>query len=341
MLQTGKIFVYKIPKPSASKITEIINGKNQRRLNQTKVDGRIKERFQPGLSAKTRKLATGLDKEVDNPYKGQEIANPNFQFLKNQEKALLQHIIECKFNLVKDSLHNAPVDPHKKDKGLAEPSFFQSFVFSCNDGLTVFDLNNLNDLLAYYVMLESKRFANSKTEYESGKFPYADYYLASVDEGDIEKYSKKQNKDKAKAELAMGKVADTATQKKFIKLLMPSIGKGRLTDEQAYNTLSDAIDSNERFKDGEDFISKYNKLVNLLKDAPGKSRFNALVVLQEGLNTYSLSEKAGTYYWLAKDTNIGTSKEKAIEFILDPNKADLVEELMEEIAAKKSKYELI
>ena len=116
MLQTGKIFVYKIPKPSASKITEIINGKNQRRLNQTKVDGRIKERFQPGLSAKTRKLATGLDKEVDNPYKGQEIANPNFQFLKNQEKALLQHIIECKFNLVKDSLHNAPVDPHKKDK---------------------------------------------------------------------------------------------------------------------------------------------------------------------------------------------------------------------------------
>ena len=93
-IATGKVYVYKITIPSASKITEVINGKTQRRLNQTKIDGRIKERFQPGLSAKTRKLATGLDVEIDNPLKGEKISDPEFQFLAIQDRVLLQNVIE-------------------------------------------------------------------------------------------------------------------------------------------------------------------------------------------------------------------------------------------------------
>lgn len=339
-VDTGKVYVYKIAKPTASKITEIVNGKNQKRLNQTKIDGKIKERFQPGLSAKSRKLATGLDQEIDNPYKGQPINNPDFQFLSIQDKVLRQHVIEYKFNRNKGDLDNTPADVTNK-KHLENPSFFQTFVWQLNDGLTIFDLNNFSDLIAYYCMLASKRFANSKKEYESGKFPYADYYIASVDEGEHEKYSKKQFKDKAKAQLSMGVVADSETQKKFVKLLLPSIAKGKLTNEQAYNSLSESIDTNERYKDGEEFITKFNKLVSLLGDAPGKARFNALVVLQEGIHTFTISEKAGTYTWIAKDLIIGASKEKAVEFILDPNKADLVEELQEQIMVKKTKYELV
>jgi len=339
-IATGKVYVYKIAKPTASKITEIINGKNQRKLNQTKIDGRIKERFQPGLSAKTRKLTTGLDIEIDNPYKGENISDPDFQFLATQDRVLLQNVIEYKFGRKKGELDNTPADVTNK-KHLDNPTFFQTFVWQLNDGLTIFDLNNFSDLLAYYCMLASKKFANSKNEYEAGKFPYADYYIASVDEGDQEKFTKKQFKDKAKAELTLGRVADSETQKKFVKLLLTSIGKGRLTDVQAYNSLSEAIDTNERFKDGEEFITKFNKLVALLKDAPGKARFNALVLMQEGLNTFTLSDKAGTYTWIAKDLIIGTSKEKAVEFLLDPNKADLVEELQEQIMTRKTKYELV
>lgn len=339
-IQTGKVYIYKIPKPSASKITEIINGKNQRRLNQTKVDGKIKEKHVAPISAKTGKLATGLDKEVDNPYKGEAISSPEFQFLATQDKVRLQYLIEYKFNLKKDYLDNTRPDLNNK-KHLENPSFFQTFVFSTNDGLTVLDLNRLDDLLAYYVCLELKRFANSKAEYEAGKFPEADYYLAQQDEGDQEKYTKKQIKDKAKAEITLGKVADSDTQKKFVKLLLPTLGKGRLTDIQAYNSLSDAIDTNERYRDGEDFITKYNKLLRLLQDAPGKARFNCLVLLQEGVNTFTISDKAGTYTWLNKDLTIGASKEKAIDWLLDPNKSDLVDELKEQIEARKGKYELI
>jgi len=339
-IATGKVYVYKITIPSASKITEVINGKTQRRLNQTKIDGRIKERFQPGLSAKTRKLATGLDVEIDNPLKGEKISDPEFQFLAIQDRVLLQNVIEYKFNRKKGELDNTPADPSNK-KHLESPSFYQTFVFQLNDGLTVLDLTNFNDLLAYYCMLASKHFAATKADYESGKKPYAKYYLATMDEGDQEKYTKKQFKDKAKAELTLGKVADSETQKKFVKLLLPSIGKGRLTDVQAYNSLSEAIDTNDRYKDGEEFIAKFNKLVNLLKDAPSKARFNALVLLQEGINCFAISEKAGTYIWIAKDLTLGASKEKALDFLLDPNKADLVEELQEQILTRKAKYEIV
>lgn len=339
-IATGKVYVHKIAKPTATKISEIINGKTQKRLNQTKISRGLKDKFQPGLSAKTRKLATGLDVEVDNPYKGERITDPDFQFLSLQDKVLLQSVIEYKFNRKKGELTNDAPDPTNK-KDLENPTFFQKFIYNLNDGLTVFDLNNFSDLLAYYCMQASKKFANSKNEYESGKFPEADYYLATVDEGEQEKFTKKQFKDTAKAELALGKVADSETQKKFVKLLIPSIGKGRMTNEQAYNALSEAIDNNERYKDGEEFIKKYNKLVALLKDAPGKARFNALVVLQEGLNRFVISEKAGTYTWLAKDVIIGASKEKALDFILDPNKADLVEELQNQIETLKGKYELV
>lgn len=339
-LPKGSVYVYKIPKPTATKISEIVNGKNQKRLNQTKITRGISERFQPLISAKTRRLATGLDVEVDNPYKGEQVSDPDFQFLSIQDKALLQNIIEYKFNRKKGELHSEPADPNQK-KYLENPSFFQTFVYHLNDGVTVFDLSNFNNLLAYYCMLASKKFANSKKEYESGKFPDADYYLASVDEGDFEKFTKKQVKDRAKAELTMGVIADSETQKKFVRLLLPTAGKGKLTDAQCYNLISEAVDTNERYKDGEEFLTKYNKLINLLKDAPGKARFNALVLLQEGLNSFVLSEKAGTYTWLAKDMIIGASKEKAVEFMLDPNKGDLVEELQEQILARKAKYELI
>lgn len=339
-IATGKVYIYKIPKPSASKITEIVNGKTQRRLNQTKVDGKIKERHSAPLSGKTGQLATGLDKEVDNPLKGEHINTPEFQFLSVQDKVRLQYLIEYKFNLPKETLINSRADVNNQ-KNRENPTFFQKFVFSTNDGLTVLDLNRLDDLLAYYIALESKRFANSKAEYEAGKFPEADYYLALQDEGDQEKFTKKQIKDKAKAEITLGKVADSVTQKKFVKLLLPSIGKGRLSDIQAYNAISDAIDTNERYRDGEDFITKYNKLVKLLEDAPGKARFNALVLLQEGINTYTIMDKAGTYTWLAKDLVMGASKEKTIDWLLDPVKSDLVDELKEQIEAKKGKYELI
>ncbi len=339
-IATGKVYVHKIAKPTATKISEVMNGKNQKRLNQTKINGRNKDRFQPLLSSKTRKLSTGLDKEVDNPYKGEVISDPEFQFLSTMDKVLLQYVIEYKFNRKKGELHNDPANVNER-KHLDNPSFFQTFIYRLNDGLTVFDLTNFSDLLAYYCMTASKKFANSKAEYEAGKFPDADYYLATVDEGDTEKFAKKQIKDRAKAELTLGKVADSDTQKKFVKLLLPSIGKGRLTDVQAYNALSEAIDTNERYKDGEEFLVKYNKLVALLQDAPGKARFNALVILQEGINTFVISDKAGTYTWIAKDLTMGASKEKAIEWIIDPNKTDLLEELQEQITARKAKYELV
>lgn len=338
------IYVYKVVRPSATKITEIVNGKNLKRLNQTKIDGKIKETFSVLLSQKTGKLATGLDVHVPNPYRGKtgSIVNESFKFLERetQETALLQDLKELEYNLPKGYLSNEPANIHNK-KHLENPSFYQTFRWKLNDGLTVFNPNNMNDDLAVIAMETSVRFANSKKELDAGKFPYALYYIAQGDETEEVKFTKKQMVDQAKAHLTMGEVQDTVTQSKFVKLLLPEIGKGVLTPMQTYNTLSENIDSNTRDKTGKLFIDKYNELITLLKSADGRSKFEAMVILQDAYNLFLINEKQGTYTWVAKDLRIGQTKEEAIRFILSPDKQDYVDELKEQIMAKKQQRELV
>lgn len=339
----SKIFVYKIAKPSASKITEIV-GKNNRKLNQTKINGKQKDKFQPLLSASTRKLATGLDINVDNPYKGKSgsISNPEFKFLEDptQERCLLQYLKEVEYNLPKGYLDNRPGDP-REEKDIKNPSFYHKFIYQLNDGVTVFDRELMVDDLAVHAMEASKFFANSRQELDKGLYPYALYYLAAQDETDELKYNKKQLVDKAKAELTLGSLQDSIMQKKFVKLLLPEFGKKGLTNIQAYNLLSDNLESNTRQKDGQNFIDKFNKLIQLLKTAEGREKFEAMVILQESVNFYLMAEKAGTYTWLSKDIRIGQSKEEAVQFILNPEKTDYVDELMNQIKAKKQVLEII
>ena len=68
MSQKGKVYVQAVIKPTATKVSEIVNGKNQK-LNQMKISRNIYNVFSVLQSEKTGKLKTGLNKYVDNPYK--------------------------------------------------------------------------------------------------------------------------------------------------------------------------------------------------------------------------------------------------------------------------------
>lgn len=326
-----KVFVYTIPRLTATKVSEIVNRKNVR-LNQTKITRGCKDTFMILTSAKTGKLNTGLAIVVDNPYKGSTSLPAGFEWLKDKEQVKLQHIKEIEhgvsFNYYTDE--PAPRDRSKNDK----PTFFQMFSYKLNDGLTVFDLEKRDDELTYYVMLASKFFANSRKAWEERKFPEAVYYLSEQEETEDLKYEKKQLRDKALAILSSGKASDTETQKKILKILMPKDSKGDFRATKVYNLLSSAIETNEVDHTGVTFVERFNKLISKMENAKGREEVEAAVFLQDLINNWIVSEKQGTYNWKSKDITIGATKDKATQFLMDPDKQEYHDALKEELAAK-------
>jgi hypothetical protein len=339
MSQKGKVYVQTVVKPTATKISEAVNGKNTK-LNQMKISRNIFNVFSVLQSEKTGKLKTGLSKYVDSPYKDTDLIdlpNKDFGFVVGKKEILLQHLKEIEYNLPLNYLTDEAVDRGKKG-ALDNPTFYQTFKYKLNDGLTIFDLNNMNDDLAYHAMLESKYFANSKKELDENKFPFAVHYISLENESDELKYKKKYQKDKAKGALTFGDLANPEMQRKFVKLLLPQVGKGNLSDMQAYNALSSAIEDNVKLPDGSQFIDKLSKQIDEIGTPKGREVFEASVLLQELINNRVVAEKQGTYTFLSKDIVIGQNKSKAIDFILNPEKQDLLEEMEQLLKTKKVQY---
>lgn len=335
----AKIYVQTVIKPTATKISEVVNGRNQK-LNQMKISRNIPNTFMVLQSDKTGKLKTGLNVFVDNPYKDTnptELPNKDFAFVIGKDKILLQHLKEIEYNLNLNHLTDEALDRSKRGS-LDNPTFYQTFRWKCNDGLTIFDLNKMSDDLAYYAMLESKFFANSKKELDENKFPFAIHYISLENESDELKYKKKYLKDKAKGTLTFGELANPESQRKFVKVLLPQIGKGTLSDIQAYNALSTAIEDNAKLPDGKSFIDKFMQLYDEVQTPKGKEAFEASVLLQEFINSRVVTEKQGTYTFVSKDIVIGQNKAKAIEFIINPEKQDLLEEMETQLKTKKLQY---
>tara|TARA_R110000850_G_scaffold1714_8_gene9198 strand:+ start:8887 stop:9906 length:1020 start_codon:yes stop_codon:yes gene_type:complete len=334
-MNKGKIYVYTVARPTATKVSEVSNNKNVK-LNQTKISRGVANKFKVGLSAKTGRLATGLNVIVDNPFSVELPASAHSSFKKSdvvgREQLKLQYIKELEYGFEKDYLTDKP---HTRNSKVgAEPSFYQTFKITCNDGLTIFDRGKINDDLAYYVMITSKKFANSRKELNQGVWPDAIHYIGLEQEDEEVKFKKRQLTDKAKGALTYGDLADTVSQRKFVKILLPKVSKGDLTDIQLYNFLSKAVEANERYKSGGTFLENFNKTLTLMETPDGREKIEALVFLQDLLNNWVVAEKAGAYKWLSKDIVLGHTKEQTINFLMNPEKQELQEELEAQLKAK-------
>lgn len=324
----AKVFVYTVPRKTATKISEVTNGKNVR-LNQTKITRGCRDAFVALPSAsKGCRLNTGLNEYVDNPYKSGEGLPAGFDSLKGSEKVKEQHLVEIKFGLPMNYLSDEPQNATAAKNRDYVPSFYQTFKFSLNDGLTVLDTENMNDYLAYRIMLASKKFANSKKELDSGKWPEAIYYIGLEHETEDIKYQKKQRLNSALAKLANSDF-DPITQRKMVKVL--GLAKGKLTDQQTYNLLSSFIEENTP---GKDNINEFEKMYKLLSTADGREEFEARYFLQELQDKWIVTEYQGTYTWNAKKMVIGQRKEEAIRFLMNPEKQSEQIELKAQLEAK-------
>lgn len=191
----------------------------------------------------------------------------------------------------------------------------------------------MEDELAYYVLLDSKFVANSEKEWKEYKWPKATHYIALEHEEEELKYAKNQLRSNAFAQLHASTLIDDQ-KRKMISILDLASSRVILTPPQIHNILYSNIEKSA-FTPGS-FIHKFNDLVELLRTAPGRDEFEARYLLRSAIDSRIVYEKQGSYTWNRSKglLVLGETETEAIAFLLNPKKAELVEELKAELSAK-------
>lgn len=309
------VYIYSTQRESALKLDEFVSDTSGKRLKKTKI-GRTTDGFQALYSPKVGGLKNGLS------YKPWLDEN-GVQKEENGVKLTLQDKMERKWNLPKGFLTNKP---WRKGQTSDEFTYYQTTSWRLADGSTVLDLNIMNDELAYYVYLDSKYVGNSEKEWREHKWPYATHYIALENEAEELKYKKNERKSRAFASLHSEDMTP-AMKRSFIYLLELANSTSELTDQQAHNLLFDYIDTTT-FTPGSN-IDKFLNLYTKLETPGGRSELEAELLLMKLLTKRVISEKQGAYFWVRPEGTIelGVTKAEAIDFILNPKKQTLVDEL--------------
>lgn len=324
-MSTKKVFIYSIPRPTASGISDWTNDVTGRKLQKVKV-GKCTDTIMALYSPKVGGLANYISY---TPYVDPETGTP---FLNEEGKPMmLQEHLEKKWNKPKGYFTNAA--PGREVVSPDNLTYFQKQSWTLNDGSTVLDLGNMDDEMGYYVALASYLVANSEREWREHKWPRAQYYIALENETDQLKAKRNEVKSKAFAALHLPDITD-AYKRKTVSLLDLASSKASLTTEQVNNLLFDYIDKSG-FTPGSN-IDKFNEVINLVNTPHGREQFEARYILKQALDTRVIYEKQGSYTWVRPSgtLNIGDRYVDAVEFILNPKKQQEVEELQLEIKAK-------
>jgi len=212
-------------------------------------------------------------------------------------------------------------------------TYYQRTAWKLNDGCTVFDLDTLDGELGYYMMLDSKYVANSEKEWREHKWPKATHYIALENESDEIKFKRTQIKSSAFSMLHDPNMTPTMKQKITCILDLAST-RSILTQEQVHNLLFEYIDKTT-YMPGSN-VEKFNSLVSKLETPKGREELEAHYLLKSALDARVVREKQGAHIWnRAKGPiTLGETHGESIEYLLNPKKEALIEELEEEIKIK-------
>lgn len=319
-----KIFLTSTKRNTATMVENFVNPSSGKPMNKVKI-GRTTDKVQALYSAKVGGLANGLSYKPWEENGKQKITNSGIGLT-------LQHKMEQKWHLPQDYLHNRPMGKEDVKKG-KEQSYYQSKYWQFGDGTSVLDLETMDGELGYYVALDSKYIANSQKEYLSHKFPYALWYISSQLEDEELKYTRNQLKSKAFAALHAKEMTDVV-KKKFVVLLGIGSSLSDYNSETLHNLLYDYIDGTVFTSDSKSSnVNKFLKFYNQVSKPKTKAEFNARYLLQQGVDSRVLIEKQGSFTWLRPDGPmvLGETSGEAIEFVLNPKKSSVIEELTEAI----------
>lgn len=319
-----KVFIQSIPRESALEIHTWKNPESGKALNKTKI-GDAKTKIQCAPSKKVGGLKNGISYKpwIEN---GEQV-------VRDGRPATLQDKMEEKWRLPKGYLTNRTSPDFTKYDPEVHESYYHKLKFALNDGSTMLDLDNMDDELIYYMILDHKLIANSYNEWKQHKWPYAEFYIAIENESEELKYQKNERKGKALASLHSPEMTDEM-RKTFVFILGLANSTTEVTNQQVYNLLHDYIEKS-KFTVGSN-LDKYEELLSELSTKPGREDIAAKLLLKRALDSRVIYDKADTYTWVRPKGTIelGSTYREALDFIQDPKKEALVEELEEAIKIK-------
>lgn len=320
-----KVFIKPVPGLESVFNIHEWKAKSGKKLNKTKLSRYSVDTFSALYSRSLGHRKTGLYHSVPNPYAKYTIEQlgDKYKHLIGREEITLQEKLEYE---------------HRKDPGFYSPrmtregepaTYFTDFKFKLRDGTNVLDLTIPEHEIAYYVLLDSKFVAKSLKEYHEYKKPNARYYIAQEDEDQEIQYRASKAKDMAIARLN----SDDITEENLV-LIAKSLGwYSSQSFTTLYNKFSTSIKSAD-MKDPINALSEFTKVVKLLDTPTGREELNARAILNDLTKSRIVTENKGTFTWHTKGMVIGYSKEEAVDFLLDPNKADALTSMKKELSAK-------
>lgn len=322
------VFIYSIPRSTATGISDWVSDSSGMKLKKTKV-GRADDRLCALPNPSTGGLANYISYTpwIDDKTGLQRLDEKG-------NKLTLQDKMEEKWGKPKGFFSNL-LAPRYFKGDTATLSYFQHMSWKLKDGATVLDLDNMDDEMGYYVLLASSKVANSEKEWREHKWPKAQYYIALENESDELKYQKSRKKTQAMAALEDVDMTDTY-KRKFVALLgiAQPRASSKMSNAQAHNTLTLYIENSSFLPNSP--IDKFMALFTQLKTKHGRDRLEAMYLLKQGVELRIIMDKQETYTYLRSvgPLVIGERYDEAIDFILNPKKATEVDELKKEIQEK-------
>jgi hypothetical protein len=321
------VFVMSIPRATTSGISDWVSETSGLKLKKTKVG-----RSQDILVALPSAKVGGLANYISYNYKI-DPATGKAELDKDGNPILLQTYLETKWNKPKDFFSNKLVEANYKGDG-RDLGYYYNKSWPLLDGTTVFDLDKMDDEIGYYVLLASSKVANSEREWREHRWPKATHYIALENESDALKYQRAKAKANAVSALAASGMNET-TRAKILVLLDISNSTDKLSAEQSFNFLFDYIENASSTNTN---LEKFNHYCDLLKSAEGKVRFETMYLLKQAQNLRIVYAKQDIWTWIRESGAtlvIGDKYSEAVDFLLNPKKLDEVEELRNQIKAKK------
>lgn len=318
------VYIYSIPRETSTRVDSLVNQNSGEKSGKTKM-GNCADTISALYSPKLGALANGLSDKAWTE-KGEIVRDSEGNPLTLQDK------LEKKWNLEKGYLTARPWKT--SDSRVADKmTYYQTKSWRLNDGATVLNLDNMEDELGYYMMLDSKYVANSEKEWKAHKWPFAKWYIALHNEADELRATRSRTKAKAKAALVDGDFPYNY-QVKFVNILGLAAVQTILTPDGVYNLLDSYIENSGNEVNNQ--INNFMELYNLLQTATGKIEIEARFLLKKCLDHRIMYEKQGTYNWPRPEglIRIGETYREAVDYLLDPKRATLVQELEDELKIK-------
>ena len=318
------------------------------------------------LDVYQNKFVTGLDELIPNPVYGLEAEevlstyalSPKWQELLpkivKQQQIARQTWFEIQDNVDPDyynsnAKNGTMLNFQPSQLSNREASFIEKFSVELFDRPNRFVDDTPRQRMAIQLIKNHNRIAANKVEANPVEHLF---YISEENEAEMEKMRKQDIIEAAIAakfklqtessEFLNYKVSSLLTthqNRVIVKGVMPKDG----VKQALSNYLSDKMHQMEN-------ISKFQKMVDLLKTPEGKQRFEVMYLVQQGLNTHVLDNRDGYLVWnsRASEKNIykWTDYEKFISFlvsemvIFDPDADDAptnwYNELFKEVKSKNA-----